>query len=258
MNRKKIYEASNIIWDAIKNENNINSLPKKLIPKSKKEAYEIQKAHKFFTDYEHVGYKIAATSIEGQKHINVSGPIMGMLFKHNLYYNNETINFINYTMGVAEPEIAFKLSKNISSNLKEIKEIKRCIDYVIPAIELPDTRFNHFESAGEFQLIADNACAKYLFLGSPYSIIDNINFENHFVNISAINSINEGNTVNVLGSPIKALFWAVNELITYSLPIKKNMIITTGTCTIPIKFQDKDKLDAYFGVIGKVKANINL
>ena len=48
-----------------------------------------------------------------------------MLFKHNIYNNNDTINFANYNMGVAEAEIAFKLSKNISSHLKEIKEIKR-------------------------------------------------------------------------------------------------------------------------------------
>ena len=35
------------------------------------------------------------------------------------------------------------------------------------------------------------------------------------------------------------------------------MIITTGTCTIPIKFHKKDKLEAYFGEIGNVKANIS-
>ena len=68
-----------------------------------------------------------------------------MLFKHNVYSNNDIINFPNYTMVVAEAEIVFKLSKNISSHLKEIKEIKRYIDCVIPAIELPDTRFNNFE-----------------------------------------------------------------------------------------------------------------
>ena len=180
-----------------------------------------------------------------------------MLFKHNVYSNNDTINFTNYTMGVAEAEVAFKLSKNISSHLKEINEIKRYINCVIPAIELPDTRFNNFENAGEFQLIADNACAKYLFLGSPFSTVERINFENHFVNISTLDKSNEGNTLNALGSPIKALFWAINELLTYKLPIKKNMIITTGTCTIPIKFQKEDKLNAYFGEIGSVKANIN-
>ena len=63
--------------------------------------------------------------------------------------------------------------------------------------KLPDTRFNNFESAGEFQLIADNACAKYLFLGSPYSTLENINFENHFVN--TVGSSNVCNTLNVLG-----------------------------------------------------------
>ena len=61
----------------------------------------------------------------------------------------------------------------------------------------------------------------------------------------------------LLGSPIKALFWAINELITYNLPVRKNMIITKGTCTIRIKFQKEDKLDAYFGEIGNVKAKIN-
>ena len=80
-------------------------------------------------------------------------------------------------MGVAEAEIAFKLSKNISSLLKKIKEIKEYIDCVLPAIELPDTRFNNFERSGEFQLIADNACAKYLFLDSPCITLENINFK---------------------------------------------------------------------------------
>ena len=43
MNKIKIYEASKIMWNAIKNEELINSIPQKLIPTSKKEAYEIQK-----------------------------------------------------------------------------------------------------------------------------------------------------------------------------------------------------------------------
>ena len=102
MNKIKIYETSKIMWNAIKNEELIDSLPKKLIPKSKKEAYEIQKTYKSFTDFEHIGYKIAVASIDGQKYINVSGPILGVLFKHNIYSNIDTINFTNYAIGVAE------------------------------------------------------------------------------------------------------------------------------------------------------------
>ena len=56
---------------------------------------------------------------------------------------------------------------------------------------------------------------------------------------------------------LKALFWAANELITYNFPKKKNMIITTGTCTIPIKFEKKDKLYAYFVEISSIRAKMN-
>ena len=43
MNKIKIYEASKIMWNAIKNEELINSLPKKLIPKSKKKHMRFKK-----------------------------------------------------------------------------------------------------------------------------------------------------------------------------------------------------------------------
>ena len=159
-----------------------------------------------------------------------------MLFKHNVYSSNNIINFTNYTMGAAEVEIAFKLSKNIFSHLKEIK---RYIEFVIPAIELADTSFNNIECAGEFHLIADNAFAKYVFLDSPYSTVERINFENHFVNISTINSSNEGNTLNVLGSSIKALFWAINELITYNLSIRKNRSLLFEHALYRLNFKKK-------------------
>ena len=64
MNKIKIYEASKIIWDANKNENNIHSLPKKLIPNQKKSIWD-SRTYKSFTDYKHIGYKMAATSIDG-------------------------------------------------------------------------------------------------------------------------------------------------------------------------------------------------
>ena len=51
MNKIRIYEAAKIMWNAIKNEEPINSLPKELIPKSKKEAYEIQKTYKYSAFY---------------------------------------------------------------------------------------------------------------------------------------------------------------------------------------------------------------
>ena len=52
-----------------------------LIPENKIQAYEIQSDYEKTSKSRLVGWKIAATSIEGQKHIGVEGPIAGRLLK---------------------------------------------------------------------------------------------------------------------------------------------------------------------------------
>ena len=136
MENNKIYKASEIIWNAIKNEKRIECLPKKIAPTSRNDAYQIQKNYKAFTDYEHIGYKVAATSVHGQKHINVSSPIAGMLFKTNLFYDKESIKFSKYKMGVAGPEFVFKLSKDVTQKVYNNSDLITLIDKFYPAIEL--------------------------------------------------------------------------------------------------------------------------
>ena len=36
------------------------------------------------------------------------------------------------------------------------------------------------------------------------------------------------------------------------------MLITTGTCSVPINFKQKDTVAAKFGELGKITANVNL
>ena len=182
-----------------------------------------------------------------------------MIFKENLFYDKESIKLSKYKMGVAEPEFVFKLSKDVTQKVYNNNDIITLIDELYPAIELPDTRFENFEKIGEFQLISDNACAKYILLGQVINAdIKDINFENIKVTISTNKSKNKGNSANVLGSPLKALNWLINELIEYELPLKKGMLITTGTCTIPIKFEKKDTVIANFEGLSKIIANLNI
>ena len=59
-------------------------IKKKLIPKSTKEAFNIQKTYRSFNDYEHIGYKIAVTSIAGKNTL-----VSLALFK---YYSGQLIS----------------------------------------------------------------------------------------------------------------------------------------------------------------------
>ena len=56
--------------------------------------------------------------------------------------------------------------------------------------------------------------------------------------------------------PITALTWLVNELSKNELPLDKDMIVTTGSCTTPISIERGDSILADFGKLGSVSVEI--
>ena len=105
--------AAELIWNSWENGQKIVSLPKKLIPSSRKEAYKIQENLEKFSNDIIVGWKIAATSKEGQKHIGVGGPLAGRILHNKLYKPEDTLIFGHNKMAVAEPEFAFKIGETL-------------------------------------------------------------------------------------------------------------------------------------------------
>ena len=62
-------EAAELIWNSWKNGKKIETLPDKIIPYSRNEAYKIQEQIEVLSKNTIVGWKIAATSKDGQNHI---------------------------------------------------------------------------------------------------------------------------------------------------------------------------------------------
>ena len=72
-----------------------------------------------------------------------------------------------------------------------------------PAIEIPDSRFRHFETRGLAQLVADNACAHRFVLG-PATAVDwrRLDLAGHKGRMFRNGAIAEdGIGTNVLGDP---------------------------------------------------------
>ena len=72
-------------------------------------------------------------------------------------------------MRVAEPEFAFRMRTDLPPRRRPTPcdEVLDAVDTLHPAIEIPDSRFADFVSAGAAQIIADNACAHLFVLGAP-------------------------------------------------------------------------------------------
>ena len=245
-------------WDQKLIHKNLKNI---LIPKNTEEAYKLQADYQTYGKHDLLGWKIAATSIEGQKHIGVDGPIAGRLIKERLYKSGGSLSLVNNQMKVAEAEFSFKLNKDMAKrNIPyTYEEVLDYIEHICPAIEIPDSRFLNFDKIGKELLIADNACAgKYVLGTEPTKSWKHINLKNFKVGCYKNNQfIGYGIGSNVLEDPIKALTWLINELNKYNIILYSGQTILTGTCIKPIEVEEGDHVVMDFYELGKVDCHFS-
>ena len=229
-------------------------------PSTRSEGYRVQAALAELTGDRGIGWKIAATSIAGQKHIRVSGPLAGRLFESRLQADGASISIGSNIMKVAEAEFAFRMGRDLPPRAAPftMDEVMGASAALYPAIEIPDSRYHDFLRAGEAQLIGDFACACWLILGTraPESW-RSTDLAAHKVSAWIDNrKAADGIGSNVLGDPRVALAWIANELSREDMGLKADEIVITGTCVVPVPISAGQHFVADFGTLGKVSARL--
>ena len=248
--------AANVLWDHWQCGRLIKELPEDIRPATREAGYDIQARLEQRSEFPLFGWKIAATSLAGQAHIAVDGPLAGRLLRERVRDSGGRVPVGKNHMRVAEAEFAFMMATDLlpRADPYRVDEVLPAVASLHPAIEVPDSRFEDFTTAGAAQLIADNACADYFVLGAAApEVWRTINLAQHRVTGRSVdNGLREGIGAHVLGDPRDALVWLVNELSRLNLPLRAGEVVTTGTCLVPLPIQPGDHVVADFGVIGAV------
>ncbi|MEY2801234.1 MAG: hypothetical protein RL513_818 [Pseudomonadota bacterium] len=202
------------------------------------------------------GWKIAATSVAGQKHIAVSGPLAGPVFASRVVRDGATVSLANNRMRVAECEIVFTFRRALDPRPQgwTLEQVLTEVAQVMPGIEVPDSRFLQFERAGEAQLIADCACCNGMVLGTP---LDPAGRLASLANLQVQARVSDGRTPqgvgsNALGDPLQALLWFVNEMGATGQRVEADHFLTTGACVTPIPVEPGHSVQADFGWLGRI------
>jgi len=233
-------------------------LPDHLKPATRTEAYAAQACLEGLSAQPLFGWKIAATSQAGQRHINVDGPLAGRLLAERRIAAGAAVPLAGNQMLVVEAEFAFCMARDLAPRARPYArhELVAAIASLHPALEVPNSRFAPFEAAGAPQLIADNACAEYFLIGEPAP--DNwrsIDLARHSVSArDGSGAIHAGTGANVMGDPLIALTWLANELSSQALTLKAGQVVITGTCIKPLAVKPGDHVMADFGPIGRIDA----
>src|SRR6266568_1278638 len=104
LDTNQILAASRILHDHWRAGTKLGGLEASLRPRDRIEAYAIQAGIENYSSGSLFGWKIAATSEAGQKHINVDGPMAGRILPETVIPDGGTASMAGNEMRVAEPE----------------------------------------------------------------------------------------------------------------------------------------------------------
>jgi 2-keto-4-pentenoate hydratase len=203
-------------------------------PKDLQQAYKIQRAATDLWKDEVVGWKVGATALEIQRLFGIDHCLCGPVFGHTVFTGPARLEAAHFHHLMLESEFAFRFAKSLPPR-EEIytrSEILKAIDALLPAFEIVSPRFPRLTVDDIPQLVADFCANGGAVVGSPRRDWINRDLSLHKVRLFIDGSlVQSGTGASVLGDPLNALEWLVNELRANNRGIEPGQLVFAGTVT---------------------------
>ena len=195
------------------------------------DAYEIQRTsieHRKVRGEKVTGYKLGFTSKAKMEQMGVHDLIWGILTDEMEIKDDETVDLKRWIHPRVEPEIAFRVSKDIHRELT-LEELPDYLDRMAPALEIIDSRYENFKFSLE-DVVADNCSSTGYVIGTwqPLSTeISDLKME-LVVNNEVIES---SSSAAILENPLQSVVELSRLASSEGLTVKKGHIILAGAAT---------------------------
>lgn len=198
-----------------------------------------------------IGKKIGLTNVKVQQMLGVDQPDFGFITDAMLVASGSTVKIAdNLIQPKIEGELVFVLKEDLSGPGLSNADIIRATDYVVPALEIVDSRIENWDIKIE-DTIADNASSGMLVLDTNKIKLTEIDIVRCGVNMS-INGevVDMGVGAAAFGSPINAVTWLANALGELGMPLKAGEFILSGALVKMFDVKAGDKVCVDIGGAG--------
>jgi len=201
-----------------------------------------------------VGRKIGLTSIAVQKQLGVDSPDFGMLFADMAYGDGEQIPTGQLIQPKVEAEIALVLKNDLIKAQHTIEDIIAATDYAVAAIEVVDSRIEHWKIS-LLDTVADNASSAALVLGNQKVSVDQIDWVNCQMYMTRQGEVvSQGQGKACLGNPLNAAVWLADEMVRRGRPLQAGDIVLTGALGPMVAVQAGEAYQVEIEGLGSVTA----
>jgi 2-keto-4-pentenoate hydratase len=214
-------------------------LPTELYPADLDEAYAIRHAFEKIEEATGrgsvAGYKIGLTTAVMQRLCGIDEPCYGAIFAREVHHRPAALPADNYCRIGVETEIAFELGEDLPRGVDRDR-LAETVASAMAAIELIEDLRYDYTRLDAAAMVAANVWNAGVVLGTPVSDWQKLDLARVTAQLS-INGrkIGSGNGGDVMGHPLNALAWLADKLATAGTPLRRGMIVMTGSM-VPIQY----------------------
>lgn len=199
-----------------------------------------------------IGLKVGLTSKAVQKMLGVNEPDYGHLTDKMLLIEGQTCSLDELIQPKVEGELAFCLKETLKGPGITIADVYNATSYVVPAIEIVDSRINNWKIKLE-DTIADNGSSAKFVLGSKMTPIEKIDMRLIGMTLEKNGElVASGTGAEVWGNPAAAVAWLANKLSEFGLELKAGSIVMSGSFTAMSVAETGDVFTISFSGMGSI------
>lgn len=199
-----------------------------------------------------IGWKAGLTSKAKMVQMGVDSPSIGFLTDRMSRPENSIISVSDLCHPRVECEIAFVLKKELAGRNVTVEDVIDATDYVLPAIEIIDSRFTGFKFDLE-SVIADNSSSARFVAGGRPRYPSELDLRT----IGTVLEINGqieamGASAAVMGHPAEAVSLMVRLLDDMGETMPAGSFVMSGAITQAIAVKPGDHVNARFHELGDI------
>jgi 2-oxo-hept-3-ene-1,7-dioate hydratase len=205
-----------------------------------------------------IGHKIGLTSRAMQQAAGITEPDYGTLLDDMVFEQGSDVPCERFITPKVEVELAFVLGRRIEGPRATIFDVLRATEYVIPAVEVIDSRTfpTDPETGGRRKVqdtISDNAANAGIIMGGLPMRPDKIDMRWVSALLTRNGVIEEtGVAAGVLNNPAIGVAWLANRLSPWGQTLEAGEVVLGGSFTRPVEARPGDVFSADFGPLGAI------
>ena len=199
------------------------------------------------------GHKIGFTSKAMRSLVGATEPDYGFLYDDWFVPEGDIVSRGKMNHPLVEQELAFVMKDRLSGPSVNAADVIRATDFVLPALEIVDSRYAGRGKSMLVDSISDAASCGFVVLGGNPARLTDIDIRRMSGSMLINGDIMEtGSAAAVMSNPINAVAWLANKLHEFGVAMEAGDVILSGSFIKAVPFGVGDSIIALFDQLGEV------